>query len=286
MKNIFLSSILSVLLSGWIVAAESVVAQKPGIRTLQLVSDQNSVQPGGSLTISLFIQHEPEYHTYWKAPGIVGVPTSISWKLPSGFKASDLEWPVPQLTKMAQYTAYGYETDTNLLTTITVPETIEGDEVILKARVAFMCCAKNCHPGWHDFELTLPVNRTGKPDIDRKWQKRIAQTIEERPESAPADWLIEASETETEIQVTVASPDRSFREEENLYCFSEDNQINSDSPQSITWSDDRKELTFILKKSGFGPENLKKFSGLLYHPEGWPGVSSNWVYISVPLSSS
>ena len=41
-----------------------------------------AVQPGQAITVGLFIQHVPEYHTYWKAPGIVGVPTTINWKLP------------------------------------------------------------------------------------------------------------------------------------------------------------------------------------------------------------
>ena len=103
-------------------AAESEPVQKPGIKTLQLVSDVNSVVPGKPVSIGLFIQHLPEYHTYWKAPGIVGVPTSITWKLPEGFTPSPIEWPAPQLTKMADYTAYGYERDVCLLSEIMVPD--------------------------------------------------------------------------------------------------------------------------------------------------------------------
>ncbi|MDF1810598.1 MAG: protein-disulfide reductase DsbD family protein [Verrucomicrobiales bacterium] len=265
-------------------SAETGPVAKTGIRSMRLVCDRNSISPGETFSVGLYIQHSPEYHTYWKAPGIVGLPTSIDWVLPPGFDASDLEWPVPELTKMAQYTAYGYERDVCLLTKITVPQSIDSANVTLKAKVAFMCCAKTCHPGWHDFQITLPVIRSAKPDIDEAWSEKFDKFRNDRPETAPDDWSMEAWETEKEIKLEIRSPHSKFAEDKDVYCYCEDNRIDSDKKQSFTWSGDGHCLTITLTKSGFGPENLKKFSGLLYHGKAWPDNSSQWVRISVPFS--
>lgn len=278
--------ILALTVSIGLMGAETDPVEKVGVRSLQMVTDVDSIQPGRSFTAGLSIRHQPEYHTYWKAPGIVGVATSIAWDLPDGFEVSPMIWPVPELVDMAGHTAYGYRRDVCLLTVISVPDELVGDEVELKGRVSYMCCSTTCHPSWHDFSLTLPVNRSEDPDTDRKWSGVFEKTMEEQPVDSPDGWTIMAMDKGERIFVTVSSLEGRFPGAEEIYFFAENGMVHSDEPQEVTRTDDRKQLEFNLVRSDFGPENVDEFSALIFHPRGWPGVDSRWVRIETRLEAS
>lgn len=276
-------ALLALTVSIGLMGAETKSVEKVGVRSLQLVTDVDSIQPGQSFTAGLSIKHLPEFHTYWKAPGIVGVATSIAWELPDGFEVAPMVWPVPELVDMAGHTAYGYRRDVCLLTVISVPDDWAGDEVELKGRVSYMCCSATCHPSWHDFSLTLPVNRSDDPDIDRKWSGVFAKTTEEQPVDSPNDWMIRAVDEGGSILVTLSSKEDRFPGEEGVYFFAENGMIHSDEPQEVSRTEDRKQLKFNLVRSDFGPEKVEEFSALIFHPKGWPGVDSRWVRIQTRL---
>ena len=80
---------------------------REGALITELVSSKQSISPGETIDIALRIKHDKGWHTYWKSPGIVGVPTGIDWKLPDGFKAGKILWPQPETVKMGPYNAYG-----------------------------------------------------------------------------------------------------------------------------------------------------------------------------------
>ena len=61
---------------------------------VDLVSSVASIDPGKPFTVALRMQHDPHWHTYWVNAG-TGLPTSLTWQLPDGFKAGDIDWPVP-----------------------------------------------------------------------------------------------------------------------------------------------------------------------------------------------
>lgn len=262
---------------------ESEPVAKEGVKALQLGAGHDSIQPGQPIEIGLLIEHLPEYHTYWKAPGIVGLPTSIKWTLPEGFSASDLEWPVPEVTKMAQYTCYGYERDVCLITKIQTPKQITSDSITIKARVAYMCCAKSCHPGYQDFELTIPVSNKAPTPVT-KWQNLFAENRKELPQTAPENWSVTARTTKQEITMTLQTPDDKFSETNGIHFFCGSNTVHSDRPQKISFSKDKKEVTFSLVHSEFAPKDIAQFTGLIFSPKGWPGSDSKWIQINTPLT--
>src|SRR4051812_527093 len=90
-------------------AAES-AAVKKGSVTAQLVSDASAVAPGKPFTVALRLQHDPHWHSYWIAPG-TGYATTITWTLPEGFKAGEIQWPTPHVVKdsAGKITGNGYE---------------------------------------------------------------------------------------------------------------------------------------------------------------------------------
>src|SRR5690349_5590369 len=46
--------------------------------SIELVSEVTSIQPGMPFYVGLHLKHQEHYHTYWRFPGIVGVPTSMA----------------------------------------------------------------------------------------------------------------------------------------------------------------------------------------------------------------
>src|SRR4051812_37413578 len=60
-------------------------AASPSHVQASLVAAETSIQPGHPVTVALRFVHDPHWHTYWVNPG-TGLPTSLSWKLPPGWK--------------------------------------------------------------------------------------------------------------------------------------------------------------------------------------------------------
>ncbi len=268
-------------------AAETPVLEKTGIAGMQLVSDATSIAPGETITVGLVIRHQPLYHTYWKGPGIVGVATNFHWKLPEGFTAGEVQWPAPQITKMAGITAYGFETDTCLLVPITAPAKLEGKSVSLQVRCGWMACAKSCHPSWHDFSLPLPVNRSGKSTpVDAPWSELFKKTRARFPSPAPDDWKFSLENHSAEsFSLSVNFPEKLTARTKDLYFFSYDLQVNSDEPQQISAGNENKQFKLELVRPEYAPENPPSISGVLYHPDGFGNPDTKWMEINVPWKS-
>ena len=57
--------------------------KKPGL-DIGLIAETASITPGRPVTLGVHIEHFPGFHTYWQNPGMVGMETSLDWKLPEG----------------------------------------------------------------------------------------------------------------------------------------------------------------------------------------------------------
>ena len=62
----------------------------------ELVSEDTSIQPGHPFWVALHLTIDDHWHSYWKHPGDIGMPTRVEWVLPEGYIISELEWPYPQ----------------------------------------------------------------------------------------------------------------------------------------------------------------------------------------------
>src|SRR5882757_5770087 len=93
----FRSLLCSIVLPSLLFAAESTSVKKGAVE-VQLVSDASAIEPGKPFTIALRMKHDPHWHSYWIAPG-TGYATSLTWTLPEGFKAGEIQWPAPHVVK-------------------------------------------------------------------------------------------------------------------------------------------------------------------------------------------
>ncbi len=252
-------------------AAENVT----GLR-VELVSEVTHIQPGTPFYVGVFIQHEPGFHTYWRQPGIVGVPTSIRWELPRGWKGGELEYPEPEQVLMFTLKAQGYERDVLLQARVIPPKKLPpGDTVTLRGKAVWMCCAQSCHPGFKDLTLTLPV-AAGDPEPDAKWhplfeKERAAQA---QPSAAWAARARQINPTQVELHLTPVTKDARALDASlaaKVLFFTGDGWIDSDDPHQIEFDASSGGLRLLLPVSkGFRdkqpPEHL---DGLLQLSGGW-----------------
>lgn len=226
---------------------------------VRLISETTAIAPGQSFTVGLHIKHHVGYHTYWKSPGIVGLPTSLDWKLPPGFKASKISWPYPEQTTMAGHPCYGYERDVTLLVTITPPKVIQTKKINLSTTASWMCCADNCFPDSKNLSLSLSV----APQITRDTTatKLIRQARNEVPHASKA-WMgfVLTGPNEKTIRLKISPP--SGTSLKSVFLFSQDGQIASDKKQTITAQPDGSWL-LTAQRSEFSPKNPIQLSSVL-----------------------
>ena len=261
---------------------------------LELVSETSAIQPGVPFTVGLRIDHAPGRHTYWKNPGIVGVPTKLEWTLPAGFVAGEIEWPQPQLTTMAIYPVYGYKGETLLPVTITPPASLDQAEVTLQAAASWMCCGKTCHPGFATLSLTLPIAGKDESPEPTAAQPLFIQARKNRPERSDA-WKItatlgEGTITAEIVPATGSSANLALLKDSaaaGVYFFSSDGLIDSRPEQQIVELPGSSGLRLKLTISEHAPAlptEGARLSGVLAAKIPWiPGTSATAIEIDVPI---
>lgn len=124
-----------------------------------LLANVQSVQPGKPFTVGLRLRMSPGWHTYWANPGESGLATTIQWTLPEGFRAGEIQWPLPEKRiESGDVLTYGYDGETLLMISISPsPLITPGSRITLKARAEWLECETTCVPGAAEVGLTLPV---------------------------------------------------------------------------------------------------------------------------------
>jgi len=264
--------LLAVVLFSSFVVQHSAMAQE-GLK-IQLVSEQTAIVPGQPLTVGLWLEHDRGCHTYWRFPGIVGVPTQMKWNLPRGWKAGELIYPEPERTMMFQIKAQGFDRDVMLRTEITPPANLKaGESVTFSGTASWMCCGKSCHPGSMELSLTLPVAATA--EVNEKWHK-LLDAERARAERTSDAWSATASENGDAITLVVrpattqARVSKNQREADKIIAFTEDGWFDSDKPQTIQRHEDGSLTIGLIKADSYlGDHPPKTLRVILRNDEGW-----------------
>jgi thiol:disulfide interchange protein DsbD len=125
----------------------------------QLIANADGAVPGRSITVGLRLQTEQGWNTYWQYSGDAGVPTTITWTLPPGFKAGPIEWPIPErIDEAGDIVVYGYKGAVLLPVQIQVPANLQpGQTAEIRAHASWLVCKDVCVPGKADVALALPI---------------------------------------------------------------------------------------------------------------------------------
>ncbi|MBR1121136.1 thioredoxin family protein [Bradyrhizobium lablabi] len=131
---------------------------------VELLAEPAAIVPGEPFSVGVKLTMKQHWHTYWRNPGDSGEPTQVTWKLPQGFSAGDIEWPAPSLIRVGPAANFGYEGETILLARITPPRDLApGTTANLAADVGYLVCEKICIPGEASVSLAVPVAQPGAP---------------------------------------------------------------------------------------------------------------------------
>lgn len=253
-------SLVSLIFSMLALAAAAESPVPVGVQ-ISLIAENTGVTAGRTFSVGLKIHHLEGYHTYWKNPGIAGVPTALAWKLPEGFSAGPIQWPVPEKTLMAGHPVHGYERDVILLVDIKAPERIESKTVKLVADATWMACAKGCTPGKETLEIVLPVTST--PAVNPETAGDFAKTRVEMPvplENRSVELL--STRDSKEIQLYLKPASTPVPAPGEIYFFSSDGQVSSDQPQRVVAGNDGS-LRIFLTRAQYSPTGQLSLPGVL-----------------------
>lgn len=144
--------ILPMALAGAAIAAEPVEGGKAKV---QLIAASSTYQADQPVRAAIDFHVDRGWHTYWTNPGEGGMPLSIKWTLPEGWKAGELEWPVPIRFKTGDLPGFGYEGRFLILVSLTPPANATGT-VHLSAKLDWLTCNDGaCVPGEAEVSLAL-----------------------------------------------------------------------------------------------------------------------------------
>ena len=154
--------------------------EKAGAVKTGLVADVRAVEAGKPFTVGVRFEIERDWYIYWRFVGDIGLPTSVEWELPPGFKAGPLQWPLPKShTAPGDFLNYVYEDGALLFAEITPPAGSLSGPVEIKAKLAWqMCNAEQCVPGNVTLALSLPAGAAAPDNADlfAKWRAQIPKT--------------------------------------------------------------------------------------------------------------
>ena len=153
-----------------------VLAQAQNI-TPDLVAE-GQAPPGGEVELAIHMRPAPGWHGYWLNPGDAGLPMKVEWRLPKGFSAGPLRYPVPTRLEIAELMNYVYERDYAVLVRLHVPAGAQGVAPIRAAAHWLACTDKICVPEQGELSLDLPTG-SGTPNRAQFdiWRQALPQPL-------------------------------------------------------------------------------------------------------------
>lgn len=246
-----------------------------------LVSDHLAFAPGKPFWLGIQQTIQPGFHTYWKNPGTVGLPTAVKWKLPTGFSAGPLLWPMPTHCQMVDYRVWGYKGEALLLTKITPPKDLAlGQTFTFTGEASWMCCGKQCYPGFETLQITLPT--ATEPSIDPIQHQAFQKTLEQQP-LPPEAWSLKAFDLGSayELHISPTSPSDGLLPR-SLQFFGYHRLVSSDKPQSTKLN--RGAYIITLQPEEFSRETRGTLTGMLVSDLPWnPDRPSSPLEVHVPV---
>ena len=210
----------------------------------------------------------------------------MKWNLPKGWKAGAIEWPEPERVMMFQIQAQGFHGEKLLPIQITPPGNLQpGQTVKLEGTASWMCCGRDCNPGFKDLSIELPVsNEPTAPD--RKWSERFTESFASIAKASD-DWVIEAERKKGEVVLRIKPATDvarlQLRAIKDVTFFTEDGLIDPNKPESLRKNE--REMTLTQTISEFAPKPMpRQVLGILQTPQGWLGGGKpKSIRVAVPL---
>ena len=197
--------------------------------TARLIAENTAVASGGTVWVAVNFEVKPGWHIYWRDPGDSGLPTTVEWRLPSGFSAGDIAWPAPEHFVLGGIGNYGYAGTADLLVPIAAPRVDPGGTVPLAAKVAWLACADICIPGEAALNLDIPVAAAPVP-ADPANAPLFAAARSRIPTPAPFESRFAATADGVQLHIPATALNRLDRPTATFFPFDPNVLDNAAAP--------------------------------------------------------
>jgi thiol:disulfide interchange protein len=161
---------------------------------LHLVLSAETARAGDTIWAGLQMDMAPAWHVYWRNSGDSGDPVKITWQLPEGISAGEVNWPVPEKESDkagdSPLITYVYTHQVVLLTPIKLGNDLRPGTITLKAGVHWLECSQECDMYQGDVSATLTIASETKPSANaaliEQWRKKIPPPAQ--ADVATAQW--------------------------------------------------------------------------------------------------
>jgi len=177
------------------------VVTTPHVRAELMVYAPDGVQAGKPFWLGLQLQHQSGWHTYWKNPGDAGLPTQLTWTMPSGIDAGVIDWPTPKKIQVGDLTNYGYDNEVLLSVPVAVQNNFQAasGDVLIQLKAQWLVCKTECVPEEGLFSLKLPVH--GSTALYRA-QFDAARNNLAKPYSGEATSMVSANDKTLQLSLS------------------------------------------------------------------------------------
>lgn len=147
-------------LAALVASASATEAVKSGHAAAELLAASSTYRAAEPVQVAIRLKVDPDWHTYWVNPGEGGMKLGVEWKLPEGWTAGPIGWPVPVRFMTGNLPGFGYHGEVVLPVTLTPPAGASGEAKIAVKLDWLTCSDEACVPGDAEVILTL---KEGEP---------------------------------------------------------------------------------------------------------------------------
>lgn len=231
----------------------SLALQAGGVRSgkaeAELLAQDKSVPQGGTTMLAFRLNPDKGWHSYWKNPGEMGMPTSVEWTLPEGVTVGALQYPTPHVFESSGIKSLGYEGEVILLAKFSVSDDAKPGKVAIKGEASWLTCtAQECIPGDADLVLNLEVLEKGAKPEPSPAAETIAKA--EKKFATSVNWQSKSKVENKKLKFTVTLPDENSLKTEGLHLYVAEKSI-VEVGQEVKWSKEGAELSAELKLSEY-----------------------------------
>jgi len=199
-----------------------------------------------TIPLGLEVKLAPEWHTYWRSPGMAGLPPQIDWQSnlseTSNLKSAVLLYPAPR-----RYAAYGLET-IGYRDLVVFPINAEvrtpGKPLEISALLDLLVCSDICVPKHFILKLDLPSG-VAKPSTDAALIEQFRAQVPKDAAQSGLDIKSIAYDGQN-LVVDVAS--RSPLQSPDIFVEN-DNNVSFGAP-AVTLSSEKMSAQLSLKGDG------------------------------------
>ena len=239
------------------VSTTSFAEQAPdfdNIVQIEIIQEEETVQPGRPFWIAVRMQLADNWHTYWKNPGDAGMASAIEWELPENYAVAPTAWPTPKRFTVDSMVGFGYEGAPTFLVQILPPPNGSDAALELKATVKWLVCSDStCIPGETPIAIQLKSAST-TPKLNAKAAKIFAEARSQIPNKTQN---ITAYREQDEIKVPLSLPIGAGTQLLSVDFFPEDQEVidHTMAAELVASLDAEETHSLILKRHSLKPNS-------------------------------